>query len=148
MRSLATRPIQDLFSIHNEMSRLFDNWYKPGRYRAEGESLDWMPVVDILEANEHVEIRAEMPGLSEQDVQLSVTDDVLTLKGEKTQENDEKDQKYHRVERSYGRFQRSFTLPANLNPEAIRAKFTNGVLTVSIPKAEEVKPKEIQISVE
>ena len=148
MRSLAARPIQDLFSIHNEMSRLFDNWYKPARHRAEGESLDWMPVVDILEANGHVEIRAEMPGLSEQDVQVSVTDDVLTLKGEKTQESDEKDQKYHRVERSYGRFQRSFTLPANLNPEAIKAKFTSGVLTVSIPKAEEVKPKEIQISVE
>ena len=148
MRSLATRPIQDLFSIHNEMSRLFDNWYKPAHHRAEGESLDWMPVVDILEANEHVEIRTEIPGLSEKDVQVSVTDDVLTLKGEKTQESDEKDQKYHRVERSYGRFQRSFTLPANLNPEDIKAKFTNGVLTVSIPKVKEVQPKEIQISVE
>ena len=148
MRNLARRPIQDLFSIHNDMSRLFDQWYRPARGRAEGENLDWMPVVDILEANGHVEIRAEMPGLPEQDVQVSVTDDVLTLKGEKTQESDEKDQKYHRVERSYGRFQRSFTLPANLNPEAIKAKFTNGVLTVSIPKAEEVKPKEIQISVE
>ena len=148
MRSIARRPIQDLFSIHNDMSRLFDQWYRPARTRAEGENLDWMPVVDILEANGHVEIRAEMPGLSEQDVQVSVTDDVLTLKGEKTQENEQDDQKYHRVERSYGRFQRSFTLPANLNPEAIKAKFTNGVLTVSIPKAEEVQPKEIQISVE
>lgn len=148
MRSLATRPIQDLFSIHNEMSRLFDNWYRPARYRAEGENLDWLPVVDILEANEHVEIRAEIPGLSEQDVQVSVTDDVLTLKGEKTQASEENDQKYHRVERSYGRFQRSFTLPANLNPEDIKAKFTNGVLTVSIPKVKEVQPKEIQISVE
>ena len=148
MRSLATRPIQDLFSIHNEMSRLFDNWYKPARHRAKGESLDWMPVVDILEANEHAEIRAEIPGLSEKDVQVSVADDVLTLKGEKTQESEEKDQKYHRVERRYGRFQRSFTLPANLNPEDIKAKFTNGVLTVSIPKVQEVQPKEIQISVE
>ena len=148
MRSLATRPIQDLFSIHNEMSRLFDNWTRPARYRVEGQSLDWMPVVDILEADEHVEIRAEIPGLSEQDVQVSVTDDVLTLKGEKTQESEENDKKYHRVERSYGRFQRSFTLPANLNPEAIKAKFTNGVLAVSIPKVEKVKPKEIQISVE
>ena len=148
MRSLATRPIQDLFSIHNEMSRLFDNWHRPARYRAEGESLDWTPVVDILEANEHVEIRAEIPGLSEKDVQVSVTDDVLTLKGEKTQESDENDQKYHRVERSYGRFQRSFTLPANLDPEDIKAKFTNGVLIVSIPKAKAVQPKEIQINIE
>lgn len=148
MRSLATRPIQDLFSIHNEMGRLFDNWYKPARYRAEGESLDWMPVVDILEADERVEIRAEIPGLSEKDVRVSVTDDVLTLKGEKTQETEDKDQKYHRVERSYGRFQRSFTLPANLDPEAIKAKFAHGVLTVSIPKVKEVEPKEIQINVE
>lgn len=148
MRSLATRPIQDLFSINNEMSRLFDNWYRPARYRAEGENLDWAPVVDILEADEHVEIRAEIPGLSEKDVQVSVTDDVLTLRGEKTQESGENGQKYHRVERSYGRFQRSFTLPANLNPADIKAKFTNGVLTVSIPKAKEVQPKEIQISVE
>ncbi len=148
MRSLATRPIQDLFSIHNEMSRLFDHWHRPARYRAEGENLDWMPVVDILEANDHVEIRAEIPGLAEKDVQVSVTDDILTLKGEKKHESEGKDQKYHRVERSYGRFQRSFTLPANLNSEDIKAKFTNGVLAVSIPKVKEVKPKEIQISVE
>ena len=148
MRSLARRPIQDLFSIHNDINRFFDQWYRPARYRAEGESLDWMPVIDILEAAEHVEIRAEMPGLSEQEVQVAVTDDVLTLKGEKTQESEDKDQKYHRVERSYGRFQRSFTLPANLNPEDIKAKFAHGVLTVSIPKVKEVEPKEVQISVE
>ena len=148
MRSLARRPIQDLFSIHNDMGRLFDQWYRPARYRAEGETLDWMPVVDILEAAKHIEIRAEMPGLSEQDVQVSVTDDVLTLKGEKTQESEAQDKKYHRVERSYGRFQRSFTLPANLNSEAIKAKFTNGVLTIAVPKVEEVKPKEVQINVE
>ncbi len=148
MRSLARRPIQDLFSIHNDMSRFFDQWYRPTRYRAESETLDWMPVVDILEADGHVEIRAEIPGLSEQDVQVAVTDDVLTLKGEKTQESEDKDQKYHRVERSYGRFQRSFTLPANLDPEDIKAKFTHGVLTVSIPKVKEVEPKEVQISVE
>ena len=148
MRSLARRPIQDLFSIHNDINRFFDQWYRPARYRAEGESLDWMPVVDILEADEHVEIRAEMPGLSEQNVQVAVTDDVLTLKGKKTQESEDKDQKYHRVERSYGRFQRSFTLPANLDPEDIKAKFAHGVLTVSIPKVKEVEPKEVQISVE
>ena len=148
MRSIARRPIQDLFSIHSDMNRLFDQWARPARYRAEGESLDWMPVVDILEADGHVEIRAEMPGLSEQDVQVSVTDDVLTLRGEKTQESEAEDKKYHRVERSYGRFQRSFTLPANLNAGDIKAKFTNGVLTVSIPKVEEVQPKEVQISVE
>lgn len=148
MRSLARRPIQDLFSIHNDINRFFDQWYRPVRYRADGENLDWAPVVDILEADEHVEIRAEIPGLSEKDVQVSVTDDVLTLKGEKTQETEDKDQKYHRVERSYGRFQRSFTLPANLDPEDIKAKFTHGVLTVSIPKVKEVEPKEVQISVE
>jgi HSP20 family protein len=130
------------------MSRLFDNWYRPARYRADSENLDWAPVVDILEADEHVEIRAEIPGLSEKDVQVSVTDDVLTLKGEKTQETEDTNQKYHRVERSYGRFQRSFTLPANLDPEDIKAKFTHGVLTVSIPKVKEVEPKEVQISVE
>ena len=148
MRSIARRPIQDLFSIHGDMNRLFDQWARPARYRAEGENLDWMPVVDILEADGHVEIRAEMPGLSEQDVHVSVTDDVLTLRGEKTQESEAEDKKYHRVERSYGRFQRSFTLPANLNAGDIKAKFTNGVLTVSIPKVEEVQPKEVQISVE
>ena len=148
MRSLARRPIQDLFSIHNDINRFFDQWYRPARYRAESETLDWMPVVDILEADGHVEIRAEMPGLSEQDVQVSVTDDILTLKGEKTQAGEDTDQKYHRVERSYGRFQRSFTLPANLDPQDIKAKFTHGVLTVSIPKVKEVEPKEVQISVE
>ncbi len=145
MTSLATwRPIQDL----NEMDRFFDDWHRPARYRAEHGSLDWLPAVDILEADDHVEIRAEIPGLSETDVHVSVTDDVLTLKGEKKHESEEKAPKYHRVERSYGRFQRSFTLPSNLNPEDIKAKFTNGVLTVSIPKVEKVKPKEIQVRVE
>lgn len=87
MTSLATwRPVRGLSSIHNEMSRFFDDRYRPTRYRAENGSLDWLPAVDILEAEDNVEIRAEIPGLSEKDVHVSVKDDVLTLKGEKKHE--------------------------------------------------------------
>ncbi len=148
------RPRRNLLDIHRGMDRVFDDifrpfedFFSPARYR-EWNNRDWLPAVDVLEADDHVEIRAEVPGLSEKDVHVSVTDNVLTLKGEKTQETSENGENYHRVERSYGSFQRSFTLPRNLQAENTVASFKNGVLTVSIPKVEEVKPKEIQISVE
>lgn len=149
MTSLTTwKPVRDLFDIRNDMSRVFDDLFRPVRYRPRNGSWDWLPAVDILEADDRVEIRAEVPGLSEKEVQVSVTDSVLTLKGEKTHEKQEKENKYHRVERNYGRFQRSFTLPANLNAEAIKATFKNGILTLSVPKMEQAKPKEIPINVQ
>jgi len=149
MASLMTwKPMRDLFDIHGEMNRVFDDFFKPTRYREDGSAWDWMPAVDVAELDDRYEIRAEVPGLSEKDVHVSVTDNVLTLKGEKKHQHEEKSQKYHRVERSYGSFERSFTLPSTLKVEDIKATFKNGILTVHVPKSEAVKPKEIQISTE
>lgn len=140
------KPMSDLFVIHNEMNRVFDGFFGPGGERRRENNGDWAPAVDISETADGVAIRAEIPGVSEKDAHVSVTNNVLTLTGEKKQESSDTGENYHRVERSYGNFQRSFTLPRNLQTENTTAAFKNGVLTISIPKIEEVKPKEIKIS--
>ncbi len=141
---------RNLSSIYNRMDRIFDDFFGggPAFLRPETGDWDWSPPVDISETGDHVEFRAEVPGLSKEDVSVAVTENVLTLQGEKKQESEVKDETVHRVERAYGRFNRSFTLPKSLRTEQAKASFKDGVLTLSIPKAEQTKPKEIQISVE
>lgn len=141
---------RNLSSIYNRMDRIFDDFFggRPAFLRPDTGDWDWSPPVDVSESDNHVEIRAEVPGLSQDDVSVSVTENVLTLKGEKKQESEVKDETVHRVERAYGRFHRSFTLPKSLQTDGAKASFKDGVLTLSIPKVEQPKPKEIQISVE
>lgn len=141
---------RNLSSIYNRMDRIFDDFFggRPAFLRPDTGDWNWSPPVDISESDNHVEIRAEVPGLSQDDVSVSVTENVLTLKGEKKQESEVKDETVHRVERAYGRFHRSFTLPKSLQTDGAKASFKDGVLTLSIPKVEQPKPKEIQISVE
>lgn len=149
MASLTTwKPMRGLFETHKEMDRIFDSFFRRGTVFDRLTHSNWLPPVDVLDTEDYVEIRAEVPGLSEKDVHVSIADDVLTLKGEKKHESEEKDGNYHRLERSYGHFQRSFALPKNLEAEQVKAMFKNGVLTISIPKTEQSKPKEIPISTE
>ena len=149
MRSLATwKPMRSLFDIQSEMNYVFGNVFGGTLHRAETRPRDWAPAVDISEVGDNVEVRAEIPGVSEEDVHVSVTDHVLTLRGEKKQDSSEERGSYYRVERDYGSFQRTFALPKDFQTENITATFKNGVLTVSIPKAEEAKPKEIEIITE
>ena len=146
MNYLAThRPMRNFFGLHNEMGRIFGDLFASQDSEASAEETYWMPTVDISETQDNFEIRAELPGVTENDVNISVTDNRLTIKGEKHQEADGKN--YHRVERRYGSFQRSFTLPRNVNTSNIKAGYTDGVLTLTIPKAEEAKPTEIPIKV-
>jgi HSP20 family protein len=142
------RPFRDLVSIQDEMNRLFDDFF--GRPVAGQEWTEgvWTPSVDVSETKENVVINAEIPGMSKEDVKLSVQDNVLTLSGEKKQEKEEKDAKYHRIERNYGSFSRSFTLPASVKPDKVKATYKDGMLKISLPKTEEAKPKEIPISIE
>ena len=148
MTYLTTRkPMGNLFSLHNEMGRIFGDLFAPHEGGTEAEETAWMPTVDISETENGYEIRAELPGVSEDDVNVSVTDNVLTVKGEKRQEEETEGKNYHRVERRYGSFQRSFTLPRHIETEAIKAEFKDGVLTLGIPKAEVAKPTEIPIAV-
>lgn len=106
------------------------------------------PTTDISETDNSYEVRAELPGVSKDDIQISVKDNLLSIKGEKRQENEDESKKYKRIERRYGTFERNFTLPPKVDVDNINAKFNNGVLTLSIPKPEEVKPKEIPITTE
>ena len=141
------RPMRNLFGLHNEMGRIFGDLFASDADGTDTEKASWMPTVDISETESGYEIRAELPGVSEADVNVSVTDNVLTVKGEKRQEAETEGKNYHRVERRYGSFQRSFTLPRHIETDAIKAGFKDGVLTLGIPKAEVAKPTEIPIKV-
>ncbi|MDE0010432.1 MAG: Hsp20/alpha crystallin family protein [Candidatus Poribacteria bacterium] len=144
MNYLTTRrPMRNPFNLQNVFSDLF------GSYENETDmgNTSWMPTVDISETETGFEIHAELPGVSENDVNVSVNDNILTVKGEKRQEIEKVDKNYHRMERRYGSFQRSFTLPRHVETSDIKAEFKDGVLTLEIPKAEAAKPTEIPITV-
>ena len=127
------------------LSETVDRFFK-GYPSNEDESLStWTPLVDISEAEDHYEVVAEVPGLAKEDITLSFEDQVLTLKGEKKTKYEDKKLNYHRVERFYGKFERSFRLPQSVKTNEIKAKYENGILTVTIPKSEEAKPREITI---
>ena len=140
------RPMRNLFNFHNEMGRIFGNVFGSQEGGTDTEETYWIPTVDISETENGYEIRAELAGVSEDDVNVSVTDNLLTVKGEKRQEAETEGKNYHRVERRYGSFQRRFTLPSEVATDDIKAEFTDGVLTLSIPKPETVKPTEIPIT--
>jgi HSP20 family protein len=134
----------DIFSVRNEL----DKWF--GRY-GNGETLSsWAPVVDVKETADDITVRAELPGLNPEDVNVSVQDGVLTISGEKHDEREEgkADTNYHLLERRYGRFERSFSLPRTVNANDVKANFQNGVLNVTLAKAEEAKPRRIEVKVE
>ena len=149
MSLIRWRPTRDLLSIRDEVNRLFDNFFTglPERRRGllEGE---WAPSVDIAETDNEVVVTAELPGVKQDDVDITITDDVLTLKGEKKEEKEVKEKNYHRIERSYGSFQRSVSLPAGVQADKAKATYKDGVLHITVPKAEEAKPKQIKINVE
>jgi len=117
-----------------------------GERRNEMASGNWIPVVDVSETETELKIRAELPGMGHEDIELNLQDNVLTLKGEKKQEVKEEKESFQRIERSYGAFSRSFTLPANVKNEGVQATFKNGVLVITLPKVEEAKPKKIEIA--
>jgi len=108
----------------------------------------WTPRTDVAETKDSVTIKAELPGLEAKDVEVSLSGDMLTIKGEKKQEKEEKDEHHHLVERTYGAFSRMVQLPAPVAADKIKANFKNGVLTVTLPKTEEAKQKAIPITIE
>ncbi|MDH7500202.1 MAG: Hsp20/alpha crystallin family protein [candidate division NC10 bacterium] len=139
-------PFREFLSLQKEMDRLFGQYF--GRMRGpEEESLAaaWAPAVDIYETEDKVVLKAELPGLKKDHIDIQIRENTLTLKGEKKFEKEVKEENYHRVERTYGTFQRSFTLPNTVKQEGIEAIFKDGVLEVSLPKAEEAKPKKVAI---
>ena len=141
------RPFRDVVSVQDEMSRLFEDVFGQRPARVEWTDGVWNPSVDVTEDKDSVVVKAEMPGLNKDDIKISVQDSILTLKGEKKQEKEEKEIDYHRIERSYGSFCRSFQLPTTVRADKIKANYKDGVLSIILPKTEEVKPKEIPIGI-
>lgn len=140
-------PTGDLF--RTRFSRLFDQAFNDMVGNLEGSEEtarhNWMPPVDIRETEDALLLTAELPGLSKDDVEITIEDHVLSLRGERKLEKDLHKESYHRIERAYGSFSRTFSLPTNVRTDEVNASFRDGVLHVEIPKAEEAKPRKITI---
>jgi len=140
-------PFRDLSTLQERMNRLLDDSL---RHRGDEDWAlggSWAPAVDIYEQEGNIVLKAELPGLDAKDVDIRVENNVLTLRGERKFDNDVKRDHYHRVERAYGSFTRSFTLPAIVETDKIKAEYKDGILRVVLPKKEEARPKQIPISV-
>jgi HSP20 family protein len=141
-------PARELSSLQSEMNRLFNTFFEtPTTGGNGGAARRWIPSMDLVETDEHFVLRADLPGLSEEDVSIELEDNVLTVSGERKAEHEEKKEGFYRVERSFGQFRRSLTLPDGVNADAIAATFDKGVLEVRIPKPEERKPRKVAIQV-
>jgi HSP20 family protein len=139
-------PMRNAFRLQDELNRLLD----PRAFVADSAPVSsaWAPPVDIYEDAEGITLRAELPGLSAQDIDVRVENNTLTLKGERKLEREETKQNYRRIERSYGAFTRAFALPPNVDTDKVRAESRDGVLHVFLPRREETKPKQIKIAVQ
>ena len=147
MDLIPRRRLDELTSFRKEMESLFNRFFSEvpllRRFKEE-----WLPMVDFSETKDKLVFKAELPGLEVKDIEVTVSGDILTIKGEKKREQEEQDEHYHSVERYYGSFQRSFPLPPKVKTDKIEAKFTNGVLRITLPKTEEAKKKVIDVKVE
>lgn len=144
-RALPADPFRELFALQRGISQLFDDSF--GSSREDVALKAWTPAVDVYEDEDSFLIKVELPEVNREDVKVSLNDNMLSISGERRVENEDKRDNYHRVERRYGQFYRSFTLPPNVNPEAINAQFKDGVLRLTLPKREEAKPKQIEVKV-
>jgi HSP20 family protein len=143
------QPFRDLLATEREFDRLFREAFSPLFAQREGElsTRAWAPAVDIFETENSIVLKAELPGVDPKDVEVRVEDNTLYLKGERKFEKETKEENYHRIERSYGSFARSFVLPNSMDAEKVAAEYQDGLLTLTLPKREEAKPKTIKINV-
>jgi HSP20 family protein len=140
-------PFREMSTLQNEMNRLFNTVFDtPAPGNGGGGTLRrWMPAMDLVETEDSFVLRADLPGMKQDDVKIEFEDGTLTVSGERKVEHDSKNEGYYRVERAFGSFSRSLTLPQGIDPEAVTANFDNGVLEIRIPKPEERKPRRIEI---
>jgi HSP20 family protein len=138
-------PFRDMLNMRRDMDRLFDNFFAPFTEKSWDTPTTWGLAVDVSENEDAYTVRASLPGVKPDDIEVTLTENVLTIKGTASSETETEGEKYHLRERRYGSFGRTLTLPAPLKQEAIEASHENGVLTLRLPKAEETKPKRISI---
>ena len=148
MALIRWEPVGELNTIQNEMNRLFNTFFdQPAQAgRDTGTQRRWLPAMDLVESKEQYVLRADLPGLSDGDVNIQLEDNVLTISGERKTEHEQQQEGFYRLERAFGGFSRSLTLPDGVDPEGIQAHFDRGVLEIRIPKPEQKKPKTVQIN--
>ncbi len=137
-------PFQEMLNLRRTVDRLFDN---AGSDRDWMQPTMWSLAVDMVENKDDIVVKASIPGINPDDLDISYSDDTLTIKGEIKEDKEIKEDQYHMRERRYGTFMRSITLPTKIKGDAIEASYQNGVITLRLPKAEEVKPKRIAIKI-
>jgi HSP20 family protein len=147
MALIRWEPVRELSTIQNEMNRLFNTFFEAPAPGNSATLRRWVPAMDLVETEEDFVLRADLPGLSEEDVKIEFEDNVLSISGERKAEHEERKEGYYRVERSSGSFSRALTLPEGVDPEAVKASFDRGVLEVRIPKPEQRKPRKVAIAV-
>jgi HSP20 family protein len=138
-------PNANAYLNREPLSRLFESFFND----MQGEEVSnrgWVPPVDIQETEEGYRLQAELPGLTKEDIQITLENNVLRLTGERKFEREARKESFHRIERTYGSFSRAFALPNQVNAEGVQASFENGILTLTVPKAEQAKPRKIAIS--
>lgn len=139
-------PFREVGDFQSELNRVFDGFFGRTGTMPGGDRV-WAPAVDMYETKDDLVVTAELPGVNEKEVQLSITGDVLSLKGERTLNQDTSQENFHRGERWHGRFERHLSLPISVQADKVKATYRDGVLTITLPKAEEIKPKSIKIDV-
>jgi HSP20 family protein len=146
MELVPRRLFGELSPFRKEMDKLWDRFLGETHFdRTSAET--WSPLVDISETKDNFVVKAELPGLEAKDVNVSISGDILTVKGEKKAEEEEKDENYHRIERYSGSFQRVFQLPSGVKADKVKATFDKGVLKVTLPKVEDAKKKKIEVKI-
>lgn len=143
-------PFRELLTTQDRLNQLFNQTFGQALASEGQEDVSnrvWAPAVDIYETEQNLVVKAELPGVDPKDVEVRIENQTLFIRGERKFEKDVKEQNYHRVERSYGAFARSFTLPNTVNAEDVKAEYKNGILTLTLAKREEAKPKTIKIQV-
>ena len=140
-------PVREIASLQGEMNRLFNTFFENPTGVGNGGVRRWMPAMDLVETDEHFVLKADLPGLAEDDVTIELEDNVLTIAGDRKVETEVKRDGFYRLERATGAFRRSLTLPEGVDPEQVQATFDKGVLEVRIPKPEERKPRRVAIQV-
>ena len=145
-------PARELLNVEREFNKLFNTFnnrfgFDESTMNEELENAVWSPLTDISENKDQYILKMDLPGVSKENLKLNFHDGELIISGERKQEKEDKDSKYHRIERTYGKYYRSFTLPQTIQADKINAEFKDGQLTITVPKSEEAKPKELEIKV-
>ena len=147
MALIRWEPVRELNTLQSEMNRLFNTLFDTPVANGTAGVRRWIPAMDLVKTDDDFVLRADLPGLTEGDVNIELEDNVLTVSGERKSEHEDRKEGYYRVERASGSFSRSLTLPEGVDADAIKASFEKGVLEIRIPKPEERKPRKVAISV-